>query len=351
MAGSSTAAIGTAAQSAGVARRATIQDVADKAGVSRGTVSRVLNNSPKVSPEARKAVEKAMAECDYRANPAARSLASGRSNAVAVLLTQPQSELFEDPTFRLLLQGVSDGFAGSDTALLLLLAGNAEERRRTAGFLDSRHLDGLIHLSPHADDPMLGALLEADVPVVVCGNPGPGVVAKGLRTVTIDDRQGGVDATRHLLSRGARRIAMIAGPRDATGSIARLAGYREVLGRDFDPSLVVHGDFGADSGAAALEQLLQRDPAIDAVFCASDRMAAGAYRTAAARGLRIPTDLRIVGFDGHAIGLELEPQLTTVAQPILQLGRTAVQMLTEWIAGNDPGHRMFPTELVVRASS
>ncbi len=333
------------------ARRATIQDVADLAGVSRGTVSRVLNLSPKVSPEARKAVEQAITTCGYRANPHARSLASGRNDAVAVLLTQPQQELFEDPTFSLLLQGVSDALTGSDTALVLLLAGNDEERRRAVGFLDSRHVDGVVHLSPHANDPMLGALLKADVPVVVCGNPGPRVSSKGLRTVTIDDRRGAYDATAHLLDRGARRVAMIAGPKDATGSIERIAGYREALGRSFDPALVAHGDFGPQSGKSAAAQLLDRDPTIDALFCASDRMAAGAYETARTRGLRIPQDLRVVGFDGHTISLELDPQLTTVAQPIKQLGRTAIQMLAEWTNGSDPGHRIFPTELVVRASS
>lgn len=332
-------------------RRATIQDVADRAGVSRGTVSRVLNRSPRVSPDARKAVEQAIAACGYRANPHARSLASGRNDAVAVLLTQPQQELFEDPTFSLLLQGVSDAMTGSDTALVLVLAGNDEERRRAVGFLDSRHVDGVVHLSPHANDPMLGALLEADVPVVVCGSPGPRVSSKWLRTVTIEDRRGGYDATAHLLERGARRIAMIAGPEDATGSIDRIAGYREALGRAFDPAIVAHGDFGPRSGRIALAQLLERDPSIDAVFCSSDRMAAGAYETAHELGLRIPEDLRVVGFDGHAIGLELSPQLTTVFQPIKQLGRTAIQMLAEWTNGSDPGHRIFPTELLVRSSS
>lgn len=332
-------------------RKATIEDVAEHAGVSRGTVSRVLNDSPKVSPEARAAVEAAIIATNYRSNPHARSLASGRNDAIAVLLTKPQNELFEDPTFSLLLQGVSDGLAGSNTALVLLLAGNEEERRRTARFLDSSHVDGVVHLSPHVNDPMLRTLMNADVPVVLCSEVGATMTRKRLWGVSVTDRLGAVEAVTHLLDRGARRVAMIAGAQDQPGSEARIDGYRETLGTSFDPALLVHGDYSEESGHRAMAELLDRVPGLDAVFCASDRMAAGAYQAAHERGLSIPDDLRVVGFDGHAIGLELTPQLTTVAQPIRALGRAAVQMLTEATRGEDPGHRVFPTELIVRASS
>lgn len=332
-------------------RRATIQDVAAHAGVSRGTVSRVINGSPKVSPEARAAVEEAINVTRYRSNPHARSLASGRSGAIALLLTQPQQELFEDPTFSVLLQGVSDGLAGSDTALVLLLAGNEEERRRTTRFLDSRHVDGVIHLSPHVHDPMLRALISADVPVVICGAMPRAAARKGAWSATVTDRQGAADGARHLLERGARRVAIIAGAQDEPGSLARLAGFRDALGDAFDKNLVYHGDYGVESGRVGLAALLDREPSIDGLFCASDRMAVGAYETARVRGLRIPDDLRVVGFDGHAVGLTLTPQLTTVAQPIRALGRAAVQMLTEATNGEDPGNRVFATELIVRASS
>lgn len=331
--------------------RATIMDVAQRAGVSRGTVSRVLNGSPSVSSAARKAVEKAVVDCNYRANLHARSLASGRTDTLAVLLTQPQSELFDDPTFSLLLQGVSNGLAGTETALVLLLAGNDEERRRTARFLDSRHIDGVVHLSPHINDPMLDAIIAADVPVVVCGEPPVGVRHPRLWSVTVTDKQGSIEAVSHLLQRGARTVGMIAGPADAPGSIQRIAGYRQALGEAYADDLIVHGDYGPDSGRTGLATLLERHPDLDAVFCASDRMAAGAYETAREAGLRIPDDLRIVGFDGHSLGLDLHPQLTSVQQPMRELGRAAVHMLIESAHGNNPGHRVFPTELVIRASS
>lgn len=329
----------------------TILDVAAAAGVSRGTVSRVLNDSPRVSPRAKQAVEAAIKQTGYRRNPHAASLASGRNNAIAVLLTQPQQELFDDPTFSRLLQGVSNGLSGTDIALVLLLAGTEEERRRTSRFLDSGHIDGVVHLSPHLADPMMDALIGADIPVVLCGKLPEGVSDPKLWSITVTDRQGAADAVSHLLERGSTRIGMIAGPADAPGSIERLSGFQEALGERYDPSLVVHGDYAAESGRTGLAALLDARPDIDAVFCASDRMAAGAYETALSRGLRIPEDLRVVGFDGHALGTRLRPALTTIAQPIQEYGRAAVEMLLDATQGRLPGHRIFPTELVIRASS
>lgn len=330
--------------------RPTIQDVAAAAGVSRGTVSRVLNNSSRVSPEAQQAVEAAIRQTGYRRNPHAASLASGRNDAIAVLLTQPQQELFTDPTFSRLLQGVSDGLAGTDISLVLLLAGAPEERARTARFLDSRHIDGVVHLSPHINDPLLDVLLAAEVPVVMCGQL-PDVCHPRIWTVSVTDRQGAAEAVNHLRSRGAQQICMIAGPEDAPGSIDRITGYREALGTDFNPDLIVHGDYTLESGRRGLAELLSRHPRMDAVFCASDRMAAGAYETARHHDLHIPDDLRIVGFDGHVIGTQLSPHLTTILQPMQDLGRAAVEMLLDATQGRNPGHRIFPTELVVRASS
>ncbi|MEL4504573.1 LacI family DNA-binding transcriptional regulator [Luteococcus sp. H138] len=332
-------------------KQATIQDVAQLAGVSRGTVSRVLNGSPRVSPAARKAVEAAVKKSNYRANPHARSLASGRNNAIAVLLTQPQHELFADPTFSLLLQGVSDGLADTETALVLLLAGNDEERRRTATFLGSRHVDGVVHLSPHVSDPMLDVIADAEVPVVVCGIPPADHHNKLLWSVTITDRTGARQATEHLQELGATRIGMIAGPLDALGSQEREIGFREALRQRFSEDLVEHGDYGRASGGTALAALLERHPDLDAVFCASDRMAVGALDEATRRGLRVPSDLLLVGFDDHEISRTSNPPLTTVRQPLRQLGRATVQMLTTALQGDDPGHRVFSTELVLRAST
>ncbi len=329
----------------------TIQDIAKLAGVSRSTVSRVLTGSPKVSPEAREAVQRAIKETGYRLNSHARSLASGRNEAVAVLVTQPGEELFDDPTIRGLFRGVNAGLGDLEEALLVLLAGNEQEQRRAVRFLDKRRIDGAIYLSPHLNDPILPTVLDTDVPIVVCGYL-PGIrLGSTLRTVTITDKEGAISAVAHLQACGANRIAHVAGPEDTPGSALRLVGYQEALGEDFDPDLVVHGDYTQASGKAAMQELLDRGAPFDAVFCASDRMAAGVYQVTNEKGIRVPEDLQVIGFDGHLLGRKLEPPLTTVAQPIEVIGQQAVEMLIDMINGTDPGHREFPTKLIVRGST
>lgn len=329
----------------------TIEDVARVAGVSRGTVSRVLNGASNVSEAARAAVNEAVEQTGYRLNSHARALASGRNHAVAVLLTQPSDELFDDPTIRELVKGVSEGFGDSSDALLLLLAGSELERRRTAPFLDRRRLDGVVHLTPHMTDPLLDRIIAADLPVAVCGRLPAHLMGPKVRTVTVDDFAGAHAAAEHLMASGARRVAIIAGPEDAPGGQLRLEGARAALGAVFDPALVRHGDYASASGEAAMADLLQHHLDIDAVFCASDRMAAGAYRSLAAHGRRIPDDVQVIGFDDHEISRELTPTLTTIHQPIQRLGGQAILMLQSMIAGEDPGHRSFPTHLVVREST
>lgn len=329
----------------------TIEDVAKLAGVSKSTVSRVLTGSPKVSPAARQAVERAIDESGFRLNAHARSLASGRSDAIAVLLTQPTEELFDDPTIRGLFRGVNEGLGEREEALLVLLAGSQREQRRAVRFLDKQRIDGVIHLTPHHADQILPTVLDAKLPMVVCGHLPGADLGPRVRCVTITDRDGAASAVRHLRACGAHRVAMIAGPADAPGNSERMLGYRDELGDAYDPALVAHGDFTLPSGREAMRQLLGSGVQFDAVFCASDRMAAGVYLAAQERGLSIPDDLQVVGFDGHPLGLDLMPPLTTVAQPIEHIGQKTVEMLNEMINGGDPGHRVFPTELVVRGST
>ncbi|WP_040158572.1 LacI family DNA-binding transcriptional regulator [Mobilicoccus massiliensis] len=332
-------------------RRATIEDVARVAGVSRGTVSRVLNDSPRVSEAARAAVQRAIGETGYRANPHARSLASGRNDTIGVLLTRPHPELFEDPTFSLLLQGISDGLAATDLGLVLLLAGTDDEQRRAARFIDPRHVDGVIHISPLIDDPMMPVCAASGVPVVVCGDAGNGRASSRTWTVGTTDRLGGYEAGCHLREQGATRVAVIAGPERAAGSRDRLLGVRDALGGAFDPDLVEHGDYGRESGFRAMGRLLDRCPDLDGVFCASDRMALGALERMRLAHIDVPGDVLVVGFDDHEIGAAATPALTTVHQPIRRIGTTAVQMLTAALGGENPTDQVFPTHLVVRDSS
>lgn len=331
-------------------RRPTIRDVAVAAGLSRGTVSRVLNRERWVSPEARDAVERAIRTTGYRVNQHARSLATGRSHSVAFLLTEPQHLLFADPTFALLLRGAAEAVATRDKTLIMLVAGTAAERENVVHYVTAGHVDGVLLISSHENEPLVGALLAESVPVVSCGIPlgHAGQVA----AVSVDEAGSARTMVRHLRSRGRRRIAHIAGPMDTPGGRYRLEGYREALGEEADASLVAHGDYSAASGEVAMAELLGRAPDLDAVFAGNDLMAAGALTALRVAGRRVPEDVAVGGFDDSGLAATLSPPLTTMHQPFDSISAEMVEILLGLIeGGGDRKSVMFPAGLVVRQST
>jgi len=330
-------------------RKPTIRDVAAAAGVSHGTVSRVLNGGHWVSPQARVAVEEAIEATGYTTNHAARSLATGRSNSVAFLLTEPQHLLFADPTFSLLLRGAATALAERSMTLVLLVAGTPAERSNVANFVSAGHVDGVLLISSHEADPLLESLLEARIPTVSCGLPLGH--QRDLPAVSVDESGSARTMTRYLLDQGHKRIAMIAGPADTPGGRYRLVGFREEMGSLFDESLVEQGDYSAESAAAAMTSLLARDPKIDAVFAASDLMASGAIGVLRRAGLRVPEDIAVAGFDDSGLAATHEPPLTTMRQPWDQISAEMVSLLLDVIDGGSRRAITLPTTLVVRESA
>lgn len=330
-------------------RKPTIRDVAAAAGVSRGTVSRVLNGGHWVSPEAREAVEAAIASTGYYANHHARSLATGRANSVAFLLTEPQQLLFDDPTFPLLLRGATEALSAHRKTLVLLVAGTPEERENVAQFVGAGHVDGVLLISSHERDPLLESLIDTGVPTVAVGVP-IGFQDR-VTTVSVDEEGSAQSATRHLMDLGRKRIAMIAGPADTPGGKYRVVGFRDELGDQFDPDLVETGDYSRQSGADAMARLLERAPDIDAVFAASDRMAVGAIATARKMGKEVPRDIAVVGFDDSGMAATTDPPLTTMRQPFGDISATMVRLLLELVEGREAQSVVLPTELVRRQST
>lgn len=332
---------------------ATLEQVARVAGVSRATVSRVVNGSPRVSGDIRVNVEAAIERLGYIPNRAARSLVTRRSGSIAVVITEPTGRLFSDPFFPRVVRGVSTALASRDLQLVLLMPDTREEEPRTVRYLTSGHVDGVLLVSLHADDPIPAQLGAGGVPVVFVGRPPRGV---DLSYVDVDNRQGGRRATAHLLETGRRHIATITGPADMAPGIDRLAGYQEALKEadvPYDEGLVATGDFTHESAVAAMRRLLQARPEIDAVFCASDLMAAGALGVLVAAGRRVPEDVALVGYDDSPIAATTRPPLTSVRQPIEEMGREAVHLLVDTIERADrvPRRVVLATELVRRASS
>ncbi|WP_328993501.1 LacI family transcriptional regulator [Kribbella sp. NBC_01245] len=333
-------------------RPPTIHDVAAHAGVSRGTVSRVLQGGRNVSPAAQEAVNAAIRKLDYVVNRAARSLVTQRAGSVAFLLSETQDVFFEDPNFTTLLRSCTAALADHDIPLVLITAGTEAERRRIAPYLSAHHVDGVLLFSSHRGNPMIEHLQRAGLPFVCCGKPlgRHGAVSY----VAADDREGARTMVRYLFESGRRRIATIAGPQDTPGGLERLLGYREMLsehGVRFAKRLVAIGDYSRASGEACMRQLLAQEPDLDAVFVASDLMAEGAMSAIERAGLRIPDDVAVGGFDDSPVATGLDPQLTTIRQPWDRISETMVRQLLAQIDGEGLATVILPTELVIRASA
>ncbi|WP_024286310.1 LacI family DNA-binding transcriptional regulator [Cellulomonas sp. KRMCY2] len=330
-------------------RRPTIIDVAAAAGVSRGTVSRVINGGHWVSPPALAAVQEAIRTTGYQINQHARSLVTGRSNSVAFLLTEPQHLLFEDPNFSILLRGAAEALGKRGMPLVLMVAGTPPERKQVLGYVAGGHIDGVLLISSHADDPVVDALVRRGIPTIACGVP-LGFESR-VGYVASDDLGGARQMTRHLIDVGRTRIATITGPMDTPGGRSRLAGYRLELAEEYEPELVAHGDYTREGGAAAMRELLDRRPDLDAVFVASDLMAAGALAELRAAGRRVPEDVAVGGFDDSGLAATLDPPLTTMRQPFERISAEIVRLLLEVVDGAEPAAIVLPTTLVVRGST
>ena len=330
-------------------RRPTLDEVARLAGVSRSAASRAINRSGHASRTTREAVERAVRELRYVPNPTARALATQQSGAVVLAVSSHDSELFADPFYAQVIAGVSTALERTDLVLMLALADSELGRARLERILRSRRADGVMLMGLHGDDPLYRLAGKLDVPVVYGGRP---LSAEPPWYVDADNRGGGRLAAEHLIGTGRRRIATITGAPDTHVGAARLHGFQEALAvAGLDTSLVEHGDFTEDSGIAATDRLLAAHPDLDAIFAASDNMAAGALRALHAAGRSVPGDVAVVGFDDHVIARYTSPPLTTVAQPIKQLGREMAKMLASLIGGEQAGPLILPTWLVVRESS
>ncbi|MEV5436965.1 LacI family DNA-binding transcriptional regulator [Streptomyces sp. NPDC052682] len=341
------------------APRPTLEAVAARAGVSRATVSRVVNGADGVREPLVERVRRAVEELGYVPNQAARSLVTKRHDAVAVIIAEPETRVFADPFFAQQLRGISKELTAHDNQLVLLLTEGRDDHARVARYLAGGHVDGALVFSLHLDDPLPGLIHSAGVPTVFGGRPG---WADGGRTplyVDSDNRGGARQAVRHLAGLGRTRIAHITGPLDQTSAVDRLDGYRDVM-VDADPGLVAEGDFTPAGGERAMRELLGRRPGLDAVFAANDLMAAGALRVLREHGRRVPDDVAVVGFDDMPpVAEQTDPPLTTVRQDIETMGRLMARLLLRDLdrpahqepADGAPSSVVLPTTLVRRASA
>lgn len=334
-------------------RQARSQDVATLAGVSRTTVSFVLNDVPgvKISEETRQRVLQAARELNYYPTAAARSLASGKTRRVGLILGQGRHRLAADAFLPTFLQGITASVNRRNYLLMVQLAEAVPSHEAYARLIREQQVDGLILSGPRSDDDLLEELAGDDFPLILHGR----LKGSGFPWVDVDNQAGGHLATNHLIGLGHRRIGFISNaPLSYAGAYERFAGFRAALSEHKIPledDLVQTAAFVPDSGRAAMETLLGLPHRPTAVFAASDVVAIGAMGAIQASGLRIPEDVAVVGFDDIFVAAHISPPLTTVRVPAYGLGWTAADVLITLIEGDeDVSSVTLETELVIRES-
>jgi DNA-binding LacI/PurR family transcriptional regulator len=329
----------------------TLESVAALAGVSRATAGRVLSGSPTVGAAAREAVLRAADELSYVTNRAARSLMTRRSDSIAFVVCESEERFFADPHFALVLRGAHAALSGHDVQLVFSILASAVDRDRFERFARGGHVDGVILLSLHGDDPLPQRLLSAGVPVALLGRPFSPV--PGLAYVDADNVGGARSAVDLLVDRGRTRLATITGPQDMTAAQDRRHGFEARLAEHGLASHgAVDGDFSLEGGRSAMRKLLATAPELDGVFIANDLMALGAMQALADASRSVPGDVAVVGFDDSPLAASANPPITTVRQPIVAMGEAvAARLLQEIDEGTAPDPVMMETEIVVRHSA
>jgi DNA-binding LacI/PurR family transcriptional regulator len=354
----------------------TLEDVARAAGVSRATVSRVVNGAPNVSSDLQRVVQQAIAAVGYVPNRAARQLITGRSGVIALVMSiaseassrasslqtavsgevEPSpadsapDRVFADPFFGRIVAGVLGYLRPRRLHPLLMLAEDDASRAQVLDHLREGTADGALVVSVDPADPLPGLLVEARLPAVFFARPERPLP---VRYVDLAHQDGGRLAAERLLAQGRRRVAAIAGPLTLHAGRARLDGFCDTMARHgvaYVPYSV--GNFTQDSGEHAMRELLDREPELDGVFASNDLMAVGALHVLLERGRRVPQDVAVIGFDDSSAATSSRPRLTTVRQPVEEMAAQMAQLLLERLDEPESAPRavLFDSELIVRAS-
>ncbi len=327
----------------------TLEDIARLSGVSRSTVSRVINSDVNVKEDTRRKVLGIIQDINFQPNLAAKGLATGRTNVIGVVIPEGVSAVFTDPYFPQFLLGVSSTCNNRNYSVMLWLAEPEYERRMISRILHNGLVDGVVVASTLMNDSIVTSLYESKMPFILIGRH----PSLDVNNLDVDNLQAGRKATLHLLRLGYKRVATITGPQDQSSGYDRYQGYLKAFqdyGQPVRSELAVEGDFTEEGGYYAMLRLIPQKP--EAVFIASDMMAYGAMRALREANLRIPEDVAMVGFDDISGSSKTRPPLTTVRQQVSQMGAKAVEFLINIIENGSPStqHLIMDTELVVRES-
>lgn len=329
--------------------RPTYAELAGAAGVSEATVSRVLNGDTSVHPERAAAVQAAVAKLGYKKHRVASSLASGRTGLIAVVIDDDLS-IFSDPFWATVTSGISRVLMENDLQTLLMVSNLDSVEGPVAHSLQSGEVDGAIFFQLHKDA-LIKKLVKQKLPVVITGTPH---TSNDFPFVDTDNFGGGQAATNHLFARGCSKVAIITGDIETTAGHQRLDGYNQAYrqsGHVPNKKLIALGDYSYESGKACMRSLLETQIGVDGVFACNDVMAVGAIAAIEEAGLRVPEDIKVVGFDDSLVAQTAKPQLTSVRQDIVALGETAANLMIAQLRGEPVEPHILKSELIVRDSA
>lgn len=330
-------------------QKATYAEIAAVAGVSEATVSRVLNEDPRVHPDRVKAVRKAVEKLGYKRNRVAAALASGKTRLIAIVI-EDDLGVFSDPFWASVSSGISRVLMQNDLQTMLIVTTTDVTDSPAANFLERGEVDGAIFFQMHQDN-LVRSLARKGIPVVMTGHP---FEAGDFVFVDSDNQDGGKIATDHLFDVGCKNVAIITGDIQATASRNRLNGYLESCrNHGFEPpvSFIANGDWSFESGRTEMLRMLALKTRPDGIFALNDQMARGAISAIEESGFSCPEEIKVVGFDDSMLAVTSRPQLTSVRQDIVGLGETAARLMVKLLDGQDPDPVVLKTELVVRDSA
>ena len=332
---------------------ATIKDVAKLANVSPSTVSRVISDHSRISPETKERVRQVMEALDYHPNMIARSLITRSSQTLGIVLSRSAESAFSNPFFPEVIRGISSITQKCHYYLMLATAENhSEEAGKCLRMVREKRVDGIILLASRVNDELIKELSVKNCPFVVVGRA-PEYTK--CYSVNNDNVQAANSAVRYLLNLGRRRIALLNGPEEYTFCQDRFEGYRlafQECGIAYEPSLAKSGTLTQEDGYRLTKELLTEKPIPSAIFCVDDLMAMGAYLAIREQRLSIPNDIAVVGFNDDPIASVIEPKLTSIRIPIYEMGVCAAEMMIQALAGKEvsPSQKILSSELIIRES-
>jgi len=329
--------------------RPTYAVIAKTAGVSEATVSRVLNGDDSVHPERARRVQEAVDKLGYKKNRVASALASGRTGLIAVVIDDDLS-VFADPFYGTVTSGVSRILMENGLQTVLMVSPVGSLDGSVAHYLRSGEVDGAIFFALHSDI-LINNLKKQGLPLVITGTPHS---SNDVAFVDTDNFGGGHTATKHLMSNGAKKVAIITGDIGTTAAKQRLDGYLQAYresGHVPAKGLICEGDYSFEAGRAHCEKLLDAHPDVDGIFASNDLMALGALTALRDRGISVPDQVRVVGFDDSLLAQTSTPALTTIRQDVVALGEAAGTLMIAQLNGQDVEPVILPTELVIRTSA